>query len=136
MGDLYRSEPMQLIQLFIPQEVVQKVVESLGQKELIEFVDVNIIYVWLFLVLISTLHFSGSLFVCWCINTFHQLFLKMLFMLSLLLLIVNDSLTIFSFIFCSWMRVSIRFKNTLSMKSNDWKHWKDNWNFSNHVNLT
>ena len=64
MGDLYRSEPMQLIQLFIPQEVVQKVVESLGQKELIEFVDVNIIYVWLFLVLISTLHFSGSLFVC------------------------------------------------------------------------
>lgn len=50
MGDLYRSEPMQLIQLFIPQEVVQKVVESLGQKELIEFVDVNIIYVWLFLV--------------------------------------------------------------------------------------
>jgi hypothetical protein len=41
MGDLYRSEPMQLIQLFIPQEVVQTVVEALGERELIEFVDVR-----------------------------------------------------------------------------------------------
>eukprot|EP01124_Arcella_intermedia_P024013 TRINITY_DN3954_c0_g1_i1.p1 TRINITY_DN3954_c0_g1~~TRINITY_DN3954_c0_g1_i1.p1 ORF type:complete len:887 (+),score=213.85 TRINITY_DN3954_c0_g1_i1:133-2793(+) len=41
MGDLWRSEYMTLLQLFIPVEAAHDVIESLGQLGLVQFVDLN-----------------------------------------------------------------------------------------------
>lgn len=42
MGSLWRSEPMQLVQLFVQIEAAHATVEELGQLGLIQFRDVRI----------------------------------------------------------------------------------------------
>lgn len=44
MGDLWRSEPMQLVQLFVQIEAARDTVDELGQLGVIEFRDVCIAY--------------------------------------------------------------------------------------------
>ena len=41
MGSLWRSEPMALLQLFVPHEAAQATVEALGDAGVAQFVDVR-----------------------------------------------------------------------------------------------
>lgn len=41
MGSLWRSEQLELVQIFLPEELVHGVVHSLGDEELLQFVDVS-----------------------------------------------------------------------------------------------
>ena len=46
MGSLWRSEPMALLQLFLPHEAAQTTVEALGDAALVQFVDVSVVAAW------------------------------------------------------------------------------------------
>ena len=65
MGSLWRSEPLDLVQIFLPEELVHSVVHSLGEQELVQFVDVScdttsaVVFCFLFRV-IFTLSFVCS----------------------------------------------------------------------------
>jgi V-type H+-transporting ATPase subunit a len=44
MGDLLRSEPMELVQLFIQVEAAHATVQELGELGIVEFKDVSLLF--------------------------------------------------------------------------------------------